>query len=80
MKNLQFDCKFDSRIFLRLSFTIAGEELKQRKEAEEKLRTQVQEGTQRESVLVIRLTSKEQEVQELLVSVCRHCADLLSSD
>lgn len=44
---------------------ISGDDLVQLKEVNEKLRA---ESSQREGILVMRLTAKEQEVQDLLVS------------
>ena len=45
---------------------LAGE-LTSLRESEEKLKLQQQESTRRENVLVMRLATKEQEMQELLV-------------
>lgn len=39
------------------------------KELEEKLKLQQQESARRENVLVMRLTAKEQEMQDLLVCI-----------
>lgn len=47
-------------------FHLAGE-LTSLRESEEKLKLQQQESTRRENVLVMRLATKEQEMQELLV-------------
>lgn len=47
--------------------TVDGE-LTSLRESEEKLKLQQQESTRRENVLVMRLATKEQEMQELLVS------------
>lgn len=46
-----------------------NEELAQMKDICEKLRVQLQESAQREGILVMRLTSKEQEVQDLLTQL-----------
>jgi len=45
------------------------DELSRVKDTAEKQKAQIQEGAQRESILVLRLTAKEQEVQEFMVSV-----------
>lgn len=48
-----------------LAFSVGLDELR---ETVEKLKLQVAESTRQESLLVMRLAAKEQEVQELLVS------------
>ena len=48
-----------------MTWFISGDDLVQLKEMNEKLRA---ESSQREGILVMRLTGKEQEVQDLLVS------------
>lgn len=40
------------------------------KESEEKLKQQQQESARRENILVMRLATKEQEMQECTVSIC----------
>ena len=46
---------------------IAAEELGSLRESEEKLKQQQQEATQRENMLVMRLSAKEQELQDYVV-------------
>ena len=46
---------------------VAAEELVSLRESEEKLKQQQQEATQRENMLVMRLSSKDQEMQDYIV-------------
>lgn len=50
-----------------ICFSKLAGELTSLRESEEKLKLQQQESTRRENVLVMRLATKEQEMQELLV-------------
>ena len=50
-----------------LAFSFVKGESGSQKETEDKLKLQQQESTRRENVLVMRLATKEQEMQELLV-------------
>ena len=47
----------------------ADEEIVGLRESEEKLKQQQMEASRRENVLVMRLTAKEQEMQEYIVSI-----------
>lgn len=49
------------------------EEVEKLQEAENKLTLQVQEATRRENVLNMRLATKQQELQDTLVSNSRYC-------
>lgn len=50
----------------------SDEELVGLRESEAKLQLQQQESTRRENVLVMRLATKEHEMQDLMVTICRH--------
>ena len=50
-----------------LCVIVVADELVSLRESEEKLKQQQQEATQRENMLVMRLSSKEQEMQDYIV-------------
>lgn len=61
------DCDALSSVSL---FTIPANDVTGLKESEEKLKQQQQESARRENILVMRLATKEQEMQECTVCIC----------
>ena len=56
-------------VFLHLSLSVPANDVTGLKESEEKLKQQQQESARRENILVMRLATKEQEMQECTVRI-----------
>ena len=60
-------------VFMNPAFLVSDDEISSLRESEEKLKTQQTEASRRENVLVMRLTAKEQEMQDYVVMLHLTC-------